>query len=86
MNIPSDLRYCPSHEWLRLDGETATVGISDHAQQELTDVVFVELPAVGRTVDAGDRGTLEMGGQGSVLPAVLLCGRGNFALPAGGDS
>jgi glycine cleavage system H protein len=54
MNIPSDLRYCPSHEWLRLDGETATVGISDHAQQELTDVVFVELPAVGRTVDAGD--------------------------------
>lgn len=54
MNIPSDLRYCPSHEWLRLEGDTATVGISDHAQQELTDVVFVELPAVGRTVDGGD--------------------------------
>jgi len=54
MNIPSDLHYCPSHEWLRLDGDTATIGISDHAQEELTDVVFVELPAVGRAVDAGD--------------------------------
>jgi glycine cleavage system H protein len=54
MNIPSDLRYRQSHEWLRLDGDTATVGISDHAQHELTDVVFVELPAVGRAVDAGD--------------------------------
>ena len=54
MNIPTDLRYCPSHEWVRLEGDTATVGISDHAQEELTDVVFVELPALGRTVDAGD--------------------------------
>ena len=54
MNTPADLRYAASHEWVRLDGEIATVGISDHAQQELTDVVFVELPAMGRTVDAGD--------------------------------
>jgi glycine cleavage system H protein len=54
MNIPSDLHYCPSHEWLRLEGDIATVGISDHAQEELTDVVFVELPPLGRTVDAGD--------------------------------
>jgi glycine cleavage system H protein len=54
MNIPTDLRYRPSHEWIRLDGDIATVGISDHAQQELTDVVFVELPALGRAVDAGD--------------------------------
>jgi len=54
MNVPTDLRYCPSHEWLRLEGDVATVGISDHAQHELTDVVFVELPAVGRTVDPGD--------------------------------
>lgn len=54
MNIPSDLRYASSHEWVRLEGDIATVGISDHAQEELTDVVFVELPAVGRTVDAGD--------------------------------
>ena len=54
MNIPTDLRYCPSHEWIRLDGDIATVGISDHAQEELTDVVFVELPALGRALDAGD--------------------------------
>ena len=54
MNIPADLKYTASHEWVRLDGDTVTVGISDHAQEELTDVVFVELPAVGRAVDAGD--------------------------------
>jgi glycine cleavage system H protein len=54
MNIPSDLRYAASHEWVRLEGGIATVGISDHAQEELTDVVFVELPPVGKTVDAGD--------------------------------
>ena len=54
MNTPADLRYATSHEWVRLDGEIATVGISDHAQHELTDVVFVELPAMGRSVDVGD--------------------------------
>jgi glycine cleavage system H protein len=54
MNVPTDLRYNPSHEWVRLDGDIATVGITDHAQEELTDVVFVELPTVGRQVDAGD--------------------------------
>jgi glycine cleavage system H protein len=54
MNTPADLRYATSHEWVRLDGDIATVGISDHAQEELTDIVFVELPAVGRSVDAGD--------------------------------
>ena len=54
MNVPTDLRYCPSHEWVRLEGDVATVGISDHAQEELTDVVFVELPELGRTVDPGD--------------------------------
>lgn len=54
MNTPADLRYASSHEWVRLDGGIATVGISDHAQEELTDVVFVELPPVGKTVDAGD--------------------------------
>ncbi len=54
MNVPAELRYNSSHEWIRLEGEIATVGITDHAQEELTDVVFVELPAVGRAVDAGD--------------------------------
>jgi glycine cleavage system H protein len=54
MNIPTDLRYNTTHEWVRLDGDIATVGISDHAQEELTDVVFVELPVIGRRVDIGD--------------------------------
>lgn len=53
-NIPSDLRYAKTHEWVRVAGEFATVGITDHAQHELTDVVFVELPAVGRKVKAGE--------------------------------
>ena len=52
--VPADLKYAKSHEWLRVAGDTAVVGITDHAQQELTDVVFVELPAVGRKVKAGE--------------------------------
>src|SRR6187455_3413939 len=52
--IPSDLKYAKSHEWVRVDGNVATVGITDHAQHELTDVVFVELPEVGRKVKAGE--------------------------------
>ena len=54
MNIPDDLRYNSSHEWVRFEDGIATIGITDHAQEELTDVVFVELPDVGRAVDAGD--------------------------------
>ena len=53
-NIPSDLKYAKSHEWVRVSGDTGTVGITDHAQHELTDIVFVELPAVGRKVKAGE--------------------------------
>ena len=53
-NIPSDLKYAPSHEWVRVTGDSATIGISDHAQHELTDIVFVELPEVGRKVKAGE--------------------------------
>ena len=52
-NIPSDLKYTKSHEWVRVSGDTATVGITNHAQHELTDVVFVELPEIGRKVEAG---------------------------------
>lgn len=47
MNVPEDLRYTESHEWIRVEGENARVGITDHAQAELTDVVFVELPKMG---------------------------------------
>src|SRR5947207_3912583 len=53
-NIPSDLKYAKSHEWVRVSGDTATVGITDFAQHELTDVVFVELPEVGKQVKAGE--------------------------------
>ena len=52
--IPADLKYAKSHEWVRASGDVATLGITDHAQQELTDVVFVEVPAVGRKVKAGE--------------------------------
>ena len=53
-NVPSDLKYAKSHEWVRVTGGEATVGITDHAQHELTDIVFVELPAPGRKVKAGE--------------------------------
>ena len=53
-NVPSDLKYAKSHEWVRISGDTATVGITDHAQHELTDIVFVELPSVGRKLKAGE--------------------------------
>ena len=52
--VPSELKYVRSHEWVRVTGDMATVGITDHAQHELTDVVFVELPAVGRKVKGGE--------------------------------
>jgi len=53
-NVPSDLKYAKSHEWVRLANGVATVGITDHAQHELTDVVFVELPEKGKRVKAGE--------------------------------
>jgi glycine cleavage system H protein len=53
-NVPADLKYAPSHEWVRVTGDTATIGITDHAQAELTDIVFVELPQVGRKLAAGE--------------------------------
>jgi glycine cleavage system H protein len=53
-NIPADLKYAASHEWVRVAGDLATIGITDHAQHELTDVVFVELPETGRTLKAGE--------------------------------
>ena len=52
MNVPEDLFYTESHEWIRREGDNARVGITDHAQAELTDVVYVELPKVDRQVNA----------------------------------
>ncbi len=51
--IPEQLRYAASHEWIKVEGDTGTVGITDHAQQELSDVVFVDLPKVGAKIAAG---------------------------------
>ncbi|HTS33093.1 MAG TPA: glycine cleavage system protein GcvH [Thermoplasmata archaeon] len=51
--VPEGLRYAKSHEWVRIEGDTATVGITDHAQSELTDIVFVDLPPTGKTVAVG---------------------------------
>jgi glycine cleavage system H protein len=57
---PADRKYTKEHEWIRVEGDHATVGITDYAQKQLGDVVFVELPEVGRTVSAGEVfGTIE---------------------------
>ena len=53
MAYPTDLKYTKDHEWVRVTGDTATIGITDYAQQQLGDVVFVELPEAGATVTAG---------------------------------
>jgi glycine cleavage system H protein len=52
--IPADLTYAKTHEWVRATGDLATIGITDHAQHELTDIVFVELPEKGRKIKAGE--------------------------------
>jgi glycine cleavage system H protein len=60
MNIPADLLYTKDHEWVRVEGDTAVVGITEFAQGELGDVVFVQLPDVGKVVKQGDSvGTIE---------------------------
>jgi len=53
MNVPADLRYATTHEWIRIEGDTITVGITDHAQSELTDIVYAEPPKVGAEVKSG---------------------------------
>ncbi|RDD63529.1 glycine cleavage system protein GcvH [Ferruginivarius sediminum] len=56
----SDIRYTEDHEWIRVEGDTGTVGITDHAQEQLGDIVFVETPEVGKTLNQGDEaGTVE---------------------------
>jgi glycine cleavage system H protein len=60
LSVPEELQYTRSHEWVRTEGDTATIGITDHAQEELGDIVFVELPEEGATFDTGDAfGTVE---------------------------
>ncbi len=60
MNIPADLKYSKDHEWARIEGDVAVVGITDYAQNELGDIVYVELPEVGTQVEQGKTfGTIE---------------------------
>ncbi len=53
MNFPADLRYTKDHEWIKLEGNTATIGITDFAQRELGDIVYVEVESVGQSMEAG---------------------------------
>lgn len=60
MSVPAELKYTASHEWVRVEGDTAIIGITDHAQSELGDVVFLDLPSVGRVVQKEESvGTIE---------------------------
>ena len=60
MNFPDNLRYTKDHEWLRLEGDTAIIGITDFAQRELGDIVYVEVESIGKPLHAGDVfGTVE---------------------------
>jgi len=60
LNLPEDVKYTKDHEWAKVEGDTVLIGISDYAQDQLGDIVFVEMPAVGDTFEAGDEfGTLE---------------------------
>ena len=54
MAYPADLKYTKDHEWIRISGDTAEIGITDYAQQQLGDVVYVDLPEVGRAISAGE--------------------------------
>lgn len=60
MNIPGNLRYTKEHEWIKAEGEIALIGVTEHAQSELGDIVFVEVETVGETLEAGETfGTIE---------------------------
>jgi glycine cleavage system H protein len=71
----ADTRYTKDHEWIRLDGEVATVGITEHAQEQLGDIVFVELPEVGKKV--------EKGGEAAVVESVKAAS--DVYAPASGE-
>lgn len=61
MNFPQNLKYTNEHEWIRVDGDIAYVGITDYAQERLGDIVFVDIPTVGETLEAGETfGTIEV--------------------------
>jgi glycine cleavage system H protein len=60
MNFPQDLKYTKDHEWVKIDGDIATIGVTDFAQKELGDIVYVEVETIGETIEAGEVfGTVE---------------------------
>jgi len=60
MRFPQDLKYTKEHEWLKIDGDTATIGITDHAQGELGDIIFIEFPEIGQEIEMDEPiGTIE---------------------------
>ena len=60
MSLPQDLKYTKEHEWLKIDGDTATIGITDHAQSELGDIIFIEFPEIDQEIEMDEPiGTLE---------------------------
>ena len=61
MNFPTDIKYTSEHEWIRIEGDEAIVGITDYAQDQLGDIVFVDIPTEGETLEAGEVfGTIEV--------------------------
>ena len=54
MKFPSDLKYHPEHTWVKIEGDVATIGITDHAQDQLGEILFVDLPEVGETIEQGE--------------------------------
>lgn len=61
MNFPTNVKYTAEHEWIRVEGDVAYVGITDYAQEQLGDIVFVDIPSVGETLEAGETfGTIEV--------------------------
>ena len=75
MNIPADLRYTKTHEWIKEENGVVTVGLSDFAQQELGDLVFVNLPQVGDAVTAGEAFGVRQGRERRVQPRHRHCVR-----------
>lgn len=61
MNFPENIKYTKEHEWIRVEGDIAYVGITDYAQDQLGDIVFIDIPSIGETLEAGDTfGTIEV--------------------------
>ena len=80
LQLPEDLGYTDDHEWARITGETLRIGVSDYAQDQLGDIVFVELPAVGDSFEKGEEfGTLESVKAVSELYLPLCDGSGDAA-------